>query len=62
MQRCIAAQKTGLARFPGQQQRSFSHAPVRREGEQESRFRPEDIQRESDEVDVCIVGGGESMG
>ncbi|EGD95033.1 electron transfer flavoprotein-ubiquinone oxidoreductase [Trichophyton tonsurans CBS 112818] len=58
VQRCIAGQKTGLARFSGQQQRSFSHAPVRREEEQESRFRPEDIQRESDEVDVCIVGGG----
>ncbi|DAA78276.1 TPA_exp: Electron transfer flavoprotein-ubiquinone oxidoreductase, mitochondrial [Trichophyton benhamiae CBS 112371] len=58
VQRCIAGQKTGLARFSGQQQRSFSHAPVRRDEEQESRFRPEDIQRESDEVDVCIVGGG----
>ncbi|KAK2880115.1 hypothetical protein FQN49_000562 [Arthroderma sp. PD_2] len=52
VQRGIAGQ-TGLAG----QRRGFSHVSARRQ-EEESRFKPEDIQRESDEVDVCIVGGG----
>ena len=43
-----------------QQRRAFSVAPARRFADVEENFDPKSIDRESDEVDVCIVGGGES--
>lgn len=39
-------------------QRAFSTSVARRLASVEEKFNPSVIERESDEVDVCIVGGG----
>ncbi|CRG92486.1 electron-transferring-flavoproteindehydrogenase [Talaromyces islandicus] len=40
------------------QSRQFSHSVSRQNADAEEKFDPSQIERESDEVDVCIVGGG----
>jgi electron-transferring-flavoprotein dehydrogenase len=40
------------------QRRAFSVSVPRRYAEVDESFDPNSIDRESDEVDVCIVGGG----
>ncbi|KAH8665790.1 electron transfer flavoprotein-ubiquinone oxidoreductase-like protein [Tricladium varicosporioides] len=42
------------------QQRAFSISPRKRFADVDGHFDPNSIDRESDEVDVCIVGGGPS--
>jgi len=44
--------------LPRYGQRAFSTSIARRSAEAEEEFDPNSIERESDEVDVCIVGGG----
>jgi electron-transferring-flavoprotein dehydrogenase len=48
------ARRTTTAPLGVQGTRAFSAAPRR----QEEAFDPATVERESDEVDVCIVGGG----
>ncbi|KAJ5493269.1 hypothetical protein N7539_002015 [Penicillium diatomitis] len=43
---------------PSTQIRAFSQSVIRRQTEDDGQFDPRSIERESDEVDVCIVGGG----
>jgi electron-transferring-flavoprotein dehydrogenase len=40
------------------QTRAFSQSVTRRLADEDGTFDPQSIERESDEVDVCIVGGG----
>jgi electron-transferring-flavoprotein dehydrogenase len=42
------------------QQRAFSISAPRRLADAAEEFDPTSIERESDEVDVCIVGGGKA--
>ncbi|KAI2793178.1 Electron transfer flavoprotein-ubiquinone oxidoreductase [Penicillium oxalicum] len=44
--------------LPSTQIRAFSQSVSRRQTEEDGHFDPRSIERESDEVDVCIVGGG----
>ena len=50
--------RASLPRFIASQ-RSFSISIPRRFADVHDEFDPRSIERESDEVDVCIVGGGE---
>lgn len=47
--------------LPSTQIRAFSQSVSRRQTEEDGHFDPRSIERESDEVDVCIVGGGMSL-
>jgi electron-transferring-flavoprotein dehydrogenase len=44
--------------FTTLQTRAFSQSVTRRFTDENGNFDPRSIDRESDEVDVCIVGGG----
>lgn len=44
--------------IPPRQTRAFSQSVVRRFTDENGNFDPRSLDRESDEVDVCIVGGG----
>lgn len=44
--------------LPPTQIRAFSQSVSRRLTDEDGKFDPQSIERESDEVDVCIVGGG----
>lgn len=46
------------ARIDRFQTRAFSQSLRRPKAEEEAAFDPSQLDRESDEVDVCIVGGG----
>lgn len=44
--------------IPPSQTRAFSQSVLRRFTDENGNFDPRSLDRESDEVDVCIVGGG----
>jgi electron-transferring-flavoprotein dehydrogenase len=43
------------------QSRAFSQSLSTRLADEHDQFDPRQVERESDEVDVCIVGGGKSF-
>lgn len=55
-----ACQMPALATGGATQSRAFSVQTPRRMADVQEKFDPSAIDRESDEVDVCIVGGGTS--
>lgn len=54
----LAATTTTTTTVSSRHARAFSTAPARRMADVDESFDPASIDRESDEVDVCIIGGG----
>lgn len=57
----LSRPRATISRFPIQQ-RAFSISVPRRFADVDDNFDPKSIEREGDEVDVCIVGGGKLIG
>lgn len=55
---CLKRTTTPLPLLPIRESRTFSTVSPRRLADVQENFDPSSIERESDEVDVCIVGGG----